>query len=149
MLISAIFNPHIQWYSSKPFNPVLSEFIELSTRTEEGNDYTVQIEQISHHPPVSSYRLKGPTFELTSPNGMEPSKGFKPGFNHVELTFKHVTLRFETATKGVTEWGAPGFRLDNLFGSSRSLGFHGDFWMTDGSGTKFVGKIIKPLRLKG
>jgi hypothetical protein len=83
-LLSGIINVHIDWNSNKPFNPILGEFIHETTEVE-GKIFTYQAEQIGHHPPVSSFRLSGPSFELSPDKGIDGSKGFKPGFNHVDI----------------------------------------------------------------
>jgi hypothetical protein len=152
-LLSGIFNVHIDWKADKPFNPILGEFIHETTEVD-GKIFIYQAEQIVHHPPVSSFRLSGPSFVLSPDKGIDGSKGFKPGFNHVEINLADsgAMIIFSSAktNQEILRYSPPCIRLEPIFTGKRSIGFHGDMTIVDKeSGYKFVGKISKPFKLKG
>ncbi|KAI8909653.1 hypothetical protein EDD86DRAFT_247014 [Gorgonomyces haynaldii] len=146
-ILSVLLSPQWNWAADKPFNPILGEFISLYC-TINGAKYTYDIEQISHHPPVSSYRLCGPSFKLYSPNGIDPAGGFKAGINHVDITFSNQISRLELANGTIIEWNPPGIRIDPLLGK-RTVGMHGEIVMKDSSGYKLVGWLKKKLKIQG
>ena len=45
----------------KPFNPLLGETYQAS----QPDGSTVQMEQISHHPPISAFQITGPGMQLS------------------------------------------------------------------------------------
>ena len=152
-LLIGLFNVNMEWKSDKPFNPILGEFLEETCEVD-GKVFTYQTEQISHHPPVSCFRIVGPSFTLEPDKGLDGSKGFRPGFNHVEINFAEsgilVVLKSNKTGKPVLTYTPPGVKIDPIFTGKRTTGYYGEMTVTDvESGLKFVGKIKKPLIFKG
>jgi hypothetical protein len=147
-ILLGLFNPHQVWITDKPFNPVQGEFISESTHLESG-EYHLDVEQIWHNPPVTAIKLRGPTFTITIPGGLDPSGGVKPGLNHIEFAFPNTSIHFETKNVGLIEFAKPHIRIDNLIFGKRKSGIYGDWWVKDPSGVKFECKITMTLQIKG
>lgn len=149
LILSALMNPHHIWSPDKPYNPILGEFISGTTLI--GTDlYSIDLEQINHHPPVVNFKVQGPTFSYSPVDGIDSTGGFKIGVNHVNISFPDSFIRMVTKTKGHFEWNYCGIKLDPIFlGGKRTAGYHGDIWIKDPSGISFVGKVTKPLCIKG
>ncbi|KAI8906351.1 hypothetical protein EDD86DRAFT_59879 [Gorgonomyces haynaldii] len=144
-VLQAICDPWIQWSAEKPFNPVLGEFIKMSTKINDNGKelyFEYCIEQISHHPPKASFRLTGPNFTLHTPHGVDAISGFHLGFNHVDISMKDAVVLLETK-RGAMETKSPGIRIEPIFGSKRTVGFQGDVFIKDWSGVVFSGTIEK------
>lgn len=151
-LLGGLFHTHIDWIADKPFNPILGEFIEESCEVE-GKVFTYQAEQICHHPPVTSFRMCGPSFKMEPVKGIDGSKGFKPGFNHVEINYAEsgsiVTFADQKGNALLT-FTPPGIKIDPIFSGKRTVGYYGAIEVIDlQSGIKFYGKLQKPFKLKG
>lgn len=130
LLITAIFNVNMVLTPYKPFNPVLNEFTELSTSVN-GLRFTCQVEQINHHPPIASFRLGGPSFTLEPLLGINGAKGFKPGFNSIEIDFAGSFVTFQGKSGVVIKYTPPGVRMEPLFTGKRGIFNYGKFTIED------------------
>lgn len=143
VLISAVLNPYMDWKHEKPFNPILGEYLK-----ENLNNYSFEIEQICHHPPVVGYRLTGPKFVIETTEGFESVKGLKPGINTVDVSNAHADISMRTDA-GVFRWTHPSHRLQGILFGSKNSGTHGEFKVYDPSGLRFEGEITLPFKIKG
>jgi hypothetical protein len=148
LIMAGIFNPHEVWILDKPFNPVQGEYISVSTELPSGK-YHFDIEQIWHHPPITSYQLVGPNFKIHVPNGLDVTGGIKPGLNHMEFSFPSAIVQFEAKNGNVIKFAPPPFRLENIIFGKKNGSVGGDWWIEDSSGMRFECKITIPFKIKG
>jgi hypothetical protein len=148
LIILGSLDPFMEFSVDKPFNPVQGEFISVSTELESGK-YLLDVEQIWHHPPVLSFRLTGPTFEMRVPTGMDSTGGFKPSINSIEISFPNSIVELHAKDVGTLEWSQPHFKLENIVFGKRTGSLGGDWWIRDPSGVRFEGKILSGCKLKG
>jgi hypothetical protein len=146
LLLTALHNPHYQYLVDKPFNSILGEFV-VKTCVVNGEEYRLEAEQICHHPPISAFKLTGPTFELYSPMGMDGNHA-QFGFNSIQFSFP---LKMELKTKSglIITFNNPDLRVDGTIYGRRNVGVDGLVQMSDSEGFRFDGRITKPLRVQG
>lgn len=88
---------------------------------------------------MNSFRITGPNFILSTPNGVAPSAGFRIGLNCVTIDFKNTPVLLETGI-GTMQWNHPSIRIDNLL-FDRKAGFNGEINVSDFSGLEFRGRV--------
>ncbi|KAJ3301437.1 hypothetical protein HDV03_000861, partial [Kappamyces sp. JEL0829] len=152
-VLLSINNTHAQPHTDKPFNPVLGEFLDLEAKTEHGDTFHFVAEQIWHHPPVTGFRVSGENFVFEPKKGIDGSKGFRPGFNAVEIHFIDVINTVKTPSYCLT-FKQPTIKVEPIFvmfSGKRAVYLHDtEFWITDdATGTQFRGSITKSFRVTG
>ncbi|ORY93799.1 hypothetical protein BCR43DRAFT_443635 [Syncephalastrum racemosum] len=81
----------------KPYNPVLGEYFRCRYQYEDGSEAFYLSEQVSHHPPVSSYFYSCPDHHILIEGDIRPKSKFlgnsvatiMQGESHVILTNRH------------------------------------------------------------
>ncbi|KAI8909638.1 hypothetical protein EDD86DRAFT_218479 [Gorgonomyces haynaldii] len=150
LVLLSFLDPYIPFTSDKPFNSVLGEFVEMVLKPEQPEypeeEYYFECEQVSHHPPLTAYRIKGKHFEVTTPDFLD-SGTFKFGFNSLEIHFSRSRSLVKTRA-GNFEYIFPSLKIENLFGK-RTIHMNGDFYILDPSGLRLEGKITKGGKITG
>lgn len=158
-IVTAVYNPYIQWASKKPMDSKINEFIAVSATINQGTlnsaNYSFEVKQTCAHPPKSEFTIIGPTFKIWSTGGLTPS--FSLGANSMSVNFS-TKVHMEThgldsdVIKHRLEWDYPGFKTENiipLYPFTRNTGFCGGILVSDiDSKTQFVGSI-KSLTITG
>jgi hypothetical protein len=145
LFLIAMNNPFIEHSTDKPFNSVLGEFYSLCA-TVDGMHYSADTEQISHHPPVSAYRIKGPSFELSSSPLF--TGHIKIGFGGVDILLSEPE-HYLITENGTLKMHLPNARLEPVLSKKRVMYSNGDFTVTDYSGVYFQGNIKKMHKVTG
>lgn len=150
LVFQGLFSTSHVFGTDKPFNPVLGEYIR-SLVVVDGSRFDLIIEQAHHTPPVSCISLKGPTFSMISPLGMDATGGFRPGLNSLSILFPDSVFALATKTKGTMTFLVPGIRIGPLFyGGKRATCNAGAFFVKDGlTGMQFKGQIKSGFKVKG
>ena len=84
---------------------------------------------------------------IETPEGFEQA-GSKFKFNSLEFEF-NSPVKIVTNSGKEIEWINPGFMVEGLIFGKRSAGYSGPFKISDKSGYKFEGKIVKPFKIVG
>jgi hypothetical protein len=151
-LFAALINQHFNFPTDKPFNPILGEFIHEKLYVHDGDkviECDLVVEQISHHPPIVGYRIKGPGFCLQTKEGIDDAKSFKFGFNHLEISYLDSIVQI-TTDDHLMEWCQPSIRINNIIFGKRDGFLHGEFFINDyDSGMYLKGTFSKGWKFKG
>lgn len=155
--LAGIIDPHINFFTDKPFNPILGEFIECSasvphklgectSRTineDITDDYSFAVELISHQPPIATLEINGPTFTITAGPAVivDSSNGIRPGFNSVDVSFPKTVMTLKTTSGKQMDWQMCGYRCERLLTTNRSVDYFGPIEVRDASGYSFKGQI--------
>ncbi|KAJ3301362.1 hypothetical protein HDV03_001007 [Kappamyces sp. JEL0829] len=148
LLLQGIINGSTEFTSSKPFNAILGEYVELHG-TLQGTEFVYRVEQICHHPPVQGFRVSCDAFTLSTIDGNDSSAGLKMGLNSMEIQADTV-IRYESKSGHQLEYQMLGIKIDQLLSSKKNSGLHGTFWVLDKtSGMRLKAKVTKPWKLEG
>jgi hypothetical protein len=145
-------DPNVKWATDKPFNPVLGTIYYILYIGEflhhHCDDYQFRIEQISHHPPKNSFMIDGPSFILSTPQGVSTGTAFSIGLNSVTVTLDDTPVVLQTSL-GDIKWNHLTIKVDNLF-TSRKAGYNGPVEIHDFSGIIFRGNLnLNDYKLTG
>ena len=147
LLICCIVDPHTVFFSDKPFNPILGEFLRYKA-----GEYEIKVEQVSHHPPICAVQVQGPNFTMYAPRGVRID-GFntvRPGIFNLDVMFDGQTIRLETRSGLVLEWENIGYRVGNYVSRSRKVAYYGPLKITDlNSGFRFMGDVDTDSTITG
>ena len=119
----------------KPLNPILGETFQGSI-----GGYTIYVEQISHHPPISAFEMSTADpekprmtgyLEYEAFTGIRKMTGYKKG---------NITVSFPDG-QVVTAKLFPNFELHGIMRGTRTFTFVGDFKIVD-DGNGYYGDII-------
>jgi hypothetical protein len=153
LILKAVLNPHISWDFSLALPSVQGEFLEHTANIIDDDGKILKcrvvIEKVCCEPPVIGYRITGPNFEIETKNGIYGDRrNMRFGIHSVDMNFDHIVIKMTTEL-GEFEWCQPSNRFQGIVIGNKQCGIHGDFWITDPSGCKFVGKVTLSNNVTG